>query len=157
MGWLPLAQKGRCYRFPDVSIYHKECVAKAHPIFDGLQAKGILDWDYYGPMIPRDVFDGQPTPDEVAAAAFGVGFWSGYASGILAGSYRCSVRADSFTPIGTGMFVLNTFPILEHLDLHPAADRLLLNLISYVAGSTGMLTPLPDDFDGQLRKIGYSQ
>ena len=158
VGWLPLAQKGRCYRFPDVSIYHKECVAKSHPIFDGLQAKGIMDWDYYGPLIPHDLFDGQPTPDDVAAAAFGVGFLDGYASGILAGSYRCSVRADSFTPIGTGMFVLNTFPILEHLDLHPAADRLLLNLINYAAGSIDKpITPLPDDFDGQLRKIGYSQ
>src|SRR6266478_5737643 len=46
VGWLPLAKKGRCYKFID-HLYHKECVAKAHPIFDGLQANAILDWYYY--------------------------------------------------------------------------------------------------------------
>jgi len=43
-------QKGYFVDFFDW-LYHKECVAKAHPIFAGLQARGIMDWDYYGPMI----------------------------------------------------------------------------------------------------------
>ena len=51
VAWLPLAQKGRCYKFYDW-LYHKECVAKAHPVFEGLQGRGILDWYYYGPVIP---------------------------------------------------------------------------------------------------------
>jgi hypothetical protein len=159
VGWVPLSEKGRCYRYGEVSVFHKECVAKAHPIFDGLQAKGIMDWDYYGPVIPHYLFDGQPAPDDVAAAAFDVGSMGsnvGYASGVLAAAYRCSVRADSFTAIGTGMFVLNTFPILENLGSHPAADRLLLNLITYAAKSAvEPITALPEDFEGQLKKIGY--
>ena len=61
VGWLPLAKKGRCYEFNDW-LYHKECVAKAHPVFEGLQAKGILDCYYYGPVIPHYIFDGQETP-----------------------------------------------------------------------------------------------
>ena len=156
VAWLPLSPKSRYYRFDDVSAFHKECVAKAHPLFEGLQSKGIMNWDYYGPMIPHYLFDGLAAPDDVAAIAFCVGFYGAYASGVLLGSYRCSVRNDSFTPMGTGMFIVNTFPILENVDAHPAADRLMLNLINYSAGFTDQpITPLPDDFDGQLRKIGY--
>ena len=121
VGWLPLANKGRCYAFNDW-LYHKECVAKAHPLFAGLQARGIMDWDYYGPIIPRHLFADQDTPDEVMAAAFAVGYScpGGYASGVLAGMLRR----------GAGRLVLNTLRILDNIGQHPAADRLLLNAIA---------------------------
>jgi hypothetical protein len=148
VGWLPLARKGRCYEFNDW-LYHKECVAKAHPVFAGLQAKGILDWYYYGPVIPHYIFDGQETPPEVIAAAFAAGYSTpgGYASGILLARYG----------FGDGNFVVNTFPILDQLDRHPTADRLLLNLIQFADSFTGKpLAALPDDFEDQLKSIGYS-
>jgi hypothetical protein len=147
VGWLPLANKGRCYAFNDW-LYHKECVGKAHPIFAGLQPQGVLDWDYYGPIIPRELFDGQDTPDDVVAAAFAVGYScpGGYASGVLVGAYR----------FGAGQFVLNTLHILEHIDIHPAADRLLLNMISSAAQALGAApTALPDNFEALLEQIGY--
>ena len=53
MGWIPLARKGRYYKFVD-HIYHKECVAKAHPILEGLQSKGILDWYYYDQVLAHE-------------------------------------------------------------------------------------------------------
>lgn len=145
---LPLAKKGRVYEFWDW-LYHKECVAKQHPVFEGLQAAGLLDWYYYGPMLPAYLFDGQETPSEVIAAAFATGYSTpgGYASGVLLGSY----------PFGAGQFFINTFPILEHIDQHPVADRLLLNLIRYAAEFAK--TPpvdLPQDFQSQLRKIGFT-
>ncbi|MBA3944863.1 MAG: hypothetical protein H0X37_09920 [Herpetosiphonaceae bacterium] len=147
VGWLPLANKGRCYAFNDW-LYHKECVSKAHPIFAGLPSAGVMDWDYYGPVIPHALFDGQDTPDDVAAAAFAVGYSQpgGYASGILAGSYH----------FGAGRFFLNTLRILEHIDQHPAADRLLLNLISTASQATSA-SPilLPPDFDTWLANIGF--
>jgi hypothetical protein len=149
VAWLPLAQKGRCYRFNDW-LYHKECVAKVHPVFEGLQGGGILDWYYYGPVIPHYLFDGQDLPAEVIAAAFAAGYpiKGGYASGILLGRYG----------FGEGHFILNTFPILDQLDHHPAADRLLLNLVKH-AGSFAEkpLAGLPADFDVRLRAIGYSK
>jgi hypothetical protein len=40
--WLPLATKGRCYEFKDW-LYRKECVAKGHPVLEGLQGRGILE------------------------------------------------------------------------------------------------------------------
>ena len=69
MGGLFLKEKGRFYNFHDW-LYHKECVARAHPVLDGLAGKGILDWDYYGPVITHGLFEGQRTPDDVIVAAF---------------------------------------------------------------------------------------
>ena len=147
VGWLPLATKGRCYAFNDW-LYHKECVAKTHPVFEGLQGKGILDFYYYGPVIPHYLFDGQELPAEVIAAAFATGYpvKGGYASGILLGRYS----------FGAGHFIVNTFPLLEQLDQHPAADRLLLNLVKHAGSFMGNpLEELPDNFDNRLRAIGY--
>ena len=144
---LPLANKGRCYRFNDW-LYHKECVAKRHSIFEGLQGPGIMNWYYYGSLIPHYLFDGQDSPDEVMAAAFVVGYSTpgGYASGILLGSYR----------FGEGRFIVNTFPVLQNLDAHPAADRLLYNMIRYAAAFTSQpIADLPPNFDAQLNSIGY--
>jgi len=131
MDWLPLKCKGRCYTFNDW-LYHKECVARRHPVFAGLQGPGVLDMDYYGPVIPHDVFEGVNTPDETIAAAFATGHHSyprGYGSSIVIGAWRS----------GGGRFILSTPYVLENLDLHPAADRLLLNLIRYaLPGVRGM-------------------
>ncbi len=124
--WLPLAKKGICKRFNDW-VYHKECVAKQNPVFAGLQAGGIMDWDYYGQILAHEIFQGQEAPDETLCASFAVGYNSaaledkGYVAGIMMGRYA----------LGNGSFVLNTLNILDHVANHPAADRLLLNLIAY--------------------------
>ena len=67
--WLPLARKGACCRVADW-LYHKECVAKRHPIFEGLQAGGILNWMNYDQVIGHAFFTGQDMPEEVVCAAF---------------------------------------------------------------------------------------
>jgi len=151
-GWLPLVKKGRCYRFHDW-VYHKECVAKEHPVFEGLQGKGVMNWDYYDQLIPRYVFDGQDTPDDIAAVSFATGYQDGsvretfrlgYASGILFAGYQ----------FGHGRFFINTFPVLENLAANPAADRMLLNIIRYAQNDAGK-TPdaLPDNFNSLLDKL----
>lgn len=151
-GWLPLANKGLCYRFSDW-VYHKECVAKTHPIFKGLQDKGVMNWEYYDQLIPHFVFEGQDTPDDVAAASFATGYQSGgslerfrlgYASGLLFAEYR----------FGHGKFFINTFPIFENLDVNPAADRMLLNIIGYVQDDADKtLAVLPADFNSAFDKL----
>ena len=126
--WLPLKNKGRCYAFHDW-LYHKECVARRHPVFAGLQAPGIMDIDYYGPVIPHELFDGIDTPDDTIAAAFATGHNDvpgSYAAGVLIGAWRS----------GKGRFILSTPNILDNLNAHPAADRLLLNLVRYGQGAT---------------------
>jgi hypothetical protein len=121
---LPLSPKGRHAPFNNW-LYHREDVARPHPAFAGLQGPGILDWDYYGGAIPRSLFDGQATPDEVAAAGFAVGYPgpTGVVTGLALGTYR----------LGQGRLMLNTFRLLDELDGDPAADRLLLNLVEYAS------------------------
>jgi hypothetical protein len=148
VGWLPLKNKGRLTSFSDW-LYHKECVAKRHALFTGLAPQGIMDWDYYGPLISNRFFEGQDTPEDVAAAAFAICHSSrpdGYAAGVMLGSYA----------FGAGKIVLNTFNLLEHVDKHPAADRLLLNVVAYAA-KTVKPTPaqLPTDFETTLKELGY--
>jgi hypothetical protein len=146
--WLPLAKKGRIHNFNDW-LYHKECVAKRHAIFEGLQGNGMLDWYYYGPMWPHHVFEGQDTPAEVVAASFAAGYSTagGYSSGVLLGLYK----------FGAGQFIVNSYPIIEHVDKHPVADRLLLNLANHAATFTsGPTIALPPDFQARLKEIGYA-
>jgi len=148
LGWLPLKNKGHLAEFSDW-LYHKECVAKRHPLFDGLQPPGIMDWDYYGPLITSRFFDGQDTPDEIAAAAFAVCHSSrpdGYAAGAMLSVQR----------FGEGRIILNTLDVLDNVDKHPAADALLMNMINYAARTTAQpLAPLPADFDATLKEVGY--
>jgi hypothetical protein len=84
----------------------------------------------------------------VIAAAFATGYSTpgGYASGILLASYN----------FGAGQFFINSFPIIENVDKHPVADRLLLNLIQHAASLvSGPPAVLPADFETRLRQIGY--
>ncbi len=109
-------------------LYHKECVAKPHPIFEDLP-KGIMDWEYYGPVISHTILQGGDPPGETVAAAFALGYPipGGYASGTLIGIYRH----------GKGVFLVNTLGILDNLGVHPTADRLLLNMLKFAAACTG--------------------
>jgi hypothetical protein len=88
-----------------------------------------MDWDYYGPLISSRFFEGLDTPSDVAAAAFAICHSSrpdGYASGIMLGGYH----------LGAGWIFLNTLNVVAQVDHHPAADRLLLNLLAYAAKPT---------------------
>ncbi len=154
VGWMPLATKGRYHVFSNW-VYHREDVAKPHAMFDGLPGRGIMDWDYYGPVIPRYVFEGQEAPSDIAVAFFAIGYASltervktGYASGLIAAWY----------PFGKGRFLLNSLQVLENVHMHPAADRLLLNMIICAMNHT--VEPeasLPGDFDALVDAIGYRQ
>lgn len=148
MGWLPVVNKGGLTHFPDW-LYHKECVAKKHPLFNALAPRGVMDWDFYGPVISNKFLEGQDTPDDVAAAAFAV-CHSSRPDGFAAGTMLCAYN------FGAGRVVLNTFNILENIDRHPAADRMLLNMIEYGRESAALPgVPLPDDFPATLTRIGY--
>jgi len=127
MYWFPLPDKGSCTAFHDW-LYHKECVAQPHPAFTDLPDRGIMDWDFYGPVIPHTFYTDVPTPDSVAAAAFAVGYCcaGGYTAGILLGDYQ----------LGQGRFTINALNILPNLGTHPAADRLLINLLRNALDAT---------------------
>ncbi|MCL5098682.1 MAG: hypothetical protein M1608_14365, partial [Candidatus Omnitrophica bacterium] len=144
--WLPLEKKGEC-RGSSLWVYHREDVAKNHPIFDGLPPQGIMDPYYYLQVTAPVLFDGQDTPDDVEAAAFGPGDPNNLKSGVITATYHFSA----------GHFVINTMRILENIGQNPAADHLLLNMVRYADGLVKPSPePLPANFDQVLKSIGYN-
>lgn len=58
--------------------------------------------------------------------------------------------------LGAGRFILTTLPIRENLGTHPAAERLLRNLLNFAARDDGKpLADLPANFAQQLARWGY--
>ena len=104
-------------------LYHRKCVGKRHPLFSGLQSGGILDWEYWGEVVGHAWFAMPQNPCDVMAAGFAVGYScpGGYDSGVLISRQR----------VGQGTLLFNSLAVLEHLGRHPAADRLLLNMLAF--------------------------
>jgi len=142
-GWLPLTNKGTLNNIHGW-LYLKDEWARRHPIFEGLKAGGLMDYTYYGEIIPDAVWSGQDPPAEAVAGAIKAS--QDYASGLMVAVYE----------LGAGRFTLSTLRIRENLATHPVAERLLRNLLRYAAHDLD--TPpadLPADFDGQLEKLGF--
>lgn len=117
---LPLKNKGSLTALPSW-LYHRDEWCKRHPIFDGLPAPGLMDYTFYRELIPDIAFVGQDPPLEAVAAAINAS--QGYSSGLLVAVY----------PLGAGRFILNTLRARENLGSHPAAERLLRNMLHYAA------------------------
>jgi hypothetical protein len=117
---LPFATPISCTSFRDW-LYHKECFATAPDLVEGLAGPGLMDWRRFGPVLPRHLLQGDA--DKVAAFAAAVGFPcpGGYASGLLAASFRQE----------RGQVVISTFDLLAHLGSLAVADHLTTNLLQY--------------------------
>ncbi len=103
-------------------LYHKEYLAKrAHPYFKGMP-KGMMDWEYWIYMISGFDFRTGAIPEDIASISFGTGCINpdGYHGGFNIGTYR----------IGKGALIVNTYNFVETVGTNPAADRLLLNILS---------------------------
>ena len=117
---LPFATAISCNGFRDW-LYHKECFAREPALVEGLTEPGLMNWRYYGPVLPRHLLQGDA--EEVAAFAVAIGFPcpGGYASGLLAARFRH----------GQGRVVVSTFDLLAHLGSLAVADQLTANLLRY--------------------------
>jgi hypothetical protein len=120
LGWLPLANKGTVFPIQGW-LYLKDEWAKRHPIFDGLPNGGLMDYTFYREIIPDLVLSGQDPPAEAVAGAIKAS--QDYSSGLTLAIYK----------LDAGRIIVNTLLIRENLGAHPAADRLLLNLLRYAA------------------------
>ncbi len=140
---LPLAKKGTAKTIRGW-LYLKDEWSKAHPIFEGLPAGGLMDYTYYRELIPDLVFSGQEPPTEAIAGAIKAS--QDYDSGLMMSVYT----------LGAGRFVLNTLNIRSQLAHHPAAARLLVNLLRYASDDVNKPPALlPADFDRRLDALGY--
>jgi Glycosyl hydrolases family 2, TIM barrel domain/Glycosyl hydrolases family 2, sugar binding domain/Glycosyl hydrolases family 2 len=141
--WVPLENKGSLVPITGW-LYLKDEWAKAHPVFEGLPAGGLMDTTFYREIIPDLVFTGQDSPAEAVAGAIKAS--QDYSSGLM-------LAVDRF---GAGRFVLNTLRIRENLGTHPAAERLLRNLLRFAGREArGPAAEPPADLAARLRAIGY--
>jgi hypothetical protein len=142
-GWLPLKTKGRVSPIARW-LYHSDEWARRHPIFEGLQAGGLLDYSAYRDMIPELVFmDIQPATEPIAGA---INASWGYQSGLILGSYE----------FGAGRFILNSLRIRENLGQVPQAERLIRNMLRFASSSRSKPpADLPADFAMRLKAVGY--
>jgi hypothetical protein len=141
--WLPLPRKGAVAGLPSW-LYHKDEWAKRHPIFAGLPCGGLMDYTFYRELVPDRAWVDLDPPAEAVAGAIDAS--CGYSSGLLVAVYR----------LGAGKFLLNTLLIRENLGRHPAAERLLHNMLNYAAQDADKpLAELPAGFEGQLKAMGY--
>lgn len=146
LGWLPLQRKGTpISRFETSFVYPKDIWAKRHPIFAGLPTGGLLDYTYYRELFSDELVMGQEVPLESVAGAI-----------VTSRKYYSGMRIGIY-PLGAGRFVLNSFRIRENLGKHPAADRLLLNMLNFAGRDLSKpLAALPKDFAAHLHAIGYA-
>lgn len=143
VGFLPLEKKGSLSTFYKW-LYLKDEWAKQHPVFEGLPAGGLMDHTFYRELIPGNAWMGQDPPKEAVAGAIKAS--QDYSSGLMVSVY----------PFGSGTFILNTLLIRNNLGAHPAAERLLRNLLRYAARDQKKpVEGLPADFDTKLKAIGY--
>ena len=139
---VPLANKGSLASAGNW-LYHADQWAKPHPIFAGLPT-GLLDYTFYRELIPDLVWMGLDAPAEAVAGANNTSI--DYSSGLLLSVHN----------LGAGRFILTTLPIRENLGTHPAAERLLRNLLNFAARDDGKpLADLPANFAQQLARWGY--
>ena len=144
-GWVPLELKGTPIN-PGLTsyVYPKDTWARQHPIFNGLPAGGLLDEIYYRELFSKLLWSNQDMPSEVVAASL-VTSWQ-YFSGLRIAVYD----------LGAGRFILNSFRIRENLGTHPAAERLLKNMLIYMAADLNRKpADSPVDFEAMLTRIGY--
>ena len=141
--FLPLEKKGSLSDLYSW-LYLKDEWAKQHPIFEALPAGGLLDHQFYREIIPATAFVGQDAPKEAVAGSIKSSL--DYASGLM-------VSVNAF---GAGNFILNTMLIRENLGIHPAAERLLRNMLHFAAvDQKKPIEKLPVDFESKLKAIGY--
>jgi hypothetical protein len=125
-------------------LYHSDEWCKRHPIFDGMQAGGLMDYSYYLELIPDAAFMGiDPAADPVAG---GINASQGCQSGLMVAVYK----------LGVGEFILNSLLIRDNLGKVPQAERLLRNIFRFAGRDMAKpLADLPASFDEQLKGMGY--
>ncbi|MBC7287399.1 MAG: glycoside hydrolase family 2 [Armatimonadetes bacterium] len=143
VAWLPLSPKGTFG--PIVSwLYLKDEWARRPPIFDGLPCGGLMDYTFYRELIPDEVFSGQEPPAEAVCGATKAS--QDYASGLMVAVYE----------FGAGRFVLNSLLIRQNLGTHPAAERLLRNMLRFAARDLDKPPASPPaELDTWFRQFGY--
>jgi hypothetical protein len=128
--------------------------ARRHPLLEGLPAGGMLDALFYRDLLdptrfslgtyPSRSYPATRQPEVVVGCTY------------LANGYNGMTAHLAVFEMGAGRFVLNSFLIGANLGRHPAAERLLRNMLNYAARDAEKpLADLPADFGETLKAMGY--
>jgi hypothetical protein len=163
--WLPLVHKGKMETMDLVAGYYRaDRWAKNHPLFDGLPSGGMMDYKYFRNLISPEAL----SQEYVVTAKSGMTHDEAslpltYPAEAVCGSTRISYTYCSGVHVGVwnfgqGRFIVNTLHVAENLGRDPAADRLFGNMLDYAARDIRRPpAKLPEDFDRQLKEIGYRE
>ena len=116
--YIPLENKGRIETVKSW-LYLTDHWSRKHPFFEGLPTGGLMDYTCYAEVIPNTIFVGQD--DLETAVAGGIKASQDYASGLFLAVHRS----------GQGRFILNSMSIRDQLGKHPAAERILRNMLRW--------------------------
>jgi hypothetical protein len=120
--FLPLAKNKGRFGTQEQWVYHTNQWVANHPVFEGLQRGGLMDYTYYREIIPDKYLMDVDRPAEVIAGGNNV--------------TRCTISSGLLCAIferGKGRFLMNTMLVKENLGKVPQAERLLRNMINYMA------------------------
>ena len=128
--------------------------ARRHPLLEGLPAGGMLDALFYRDLLdptrfslgtyPSRFYPATRQPEVVIGCTY------------LGGGYGGMTAHLAVFPMGAGRFILNSFSIVPNLGRHPAAERLLRNMLNYAARDNEKpLADLPANFGEALKAMGY--
>ena len=104
-------------------LYHRMPIAKPHKLLGSLQARGILDQNYYNAVLSQQYLRCEKKADLSAVTAFAMNVVSSGGVGPILGSI---VGKNSY---GLGEYVFLTLEVLENIG-HPAADLVFLTLLN---------------------------
>jgi hypothetical protein len=144
--WLALAEKGEQTGSGDW-LYHKDIVAKPHAMMAGLQTK-IMTPDYYADVLSgTDFFYKVTPPDDAVAVAIRASFAPfDYKDGVMLGVYNHHA----------GKFTINGLNLPRNIG-HPAADRLLLNMVEHAKATAAPIQSLLAGYDAELDSLGIRE
>jgi hypothetical protein len=107
-------------------LYHIDCIAKPHPVFEGVPSACLMDPEYTGAILPQFIRGNGSTPVNVLCGAFGLGQMvpGGYNGGVAMGEYVW----------GKGRIILNNLRLLDGIGVNPVAERIVLNMACKLGG-----------------------
>lgn len=120
---LPLASKGKLVETAGY-WWGRDDVVRPHAIFDGLPSRTLMDLTFYRDLVPSQSL-AEFEAGEVVVPCFAIGRPGG--QGYWAGANLVIHR------VGDGKVVISTLRLLENLGKHPAADRIVVNLVAWAA------------------------
>lgn len=153
-GW-PMAPQPAVGRSEGHPLFRADHWAKKHALFEGLPAGGMIDGNpLYAHLITKTTFRTREVRRPTPAAGGVVDVVAGSIC-TSQGGYNSGIQM-AVCELGAGRFILHTMNISPNLGTHPAADRLLRNMINYAARECSKpAADLPVDLDKQLKTMGY--